>query len=798
MEYFKAQPIEVFAVDRDFVRLTGSLPYTSLIWHRRYYSPGEYQMQLPADIYSPDWAYIVCWDRPETGFVNKVQFDDTARTPDGRDMVTVSGFFLEHMLYDVQFLVEETGTKEIEIKMPTNPNRGIGSTGYKPKLYYSTVLGEYVHEDIETGKIVDQEGNQVAFGGLQEIDYEYNGKVTPDAITRPDGTTVDAVWNDQYMSYWTDDGETMHREGWATAGTGDHGKTYEIVQSFNGRYFFKYNDDTIVMATGVAKNDDNLWGAQFRKWLHGPKTMTVEVKGPWQRTEVGEPEKVGDSVQLVAEWVSRFYGGNMLVLEPDIEGEQMALDLSLKELGEVVYSTLQRYEAAPRIQYDFINNTTAFSVWRGDDLTQSANTGEVELLPDGYTALEYIESTGTQWIGTGFTPDSNTRVICSCAPMVATAGWDSISSYIFGIGDIESNTYDCYMAAGKWSAIYGTQINEEAESTPVGQEVTIDFNANHVLITSGEAVVLDHEFAVSSFTCPSQLKLLRIERDNATGYFGKARIMSCSIYDNGVPARTFVPARRESDGAVGLFDVLNGQFYGNSGTGSFIAGPDVPVEEKGGRWSVFSSTWGNMYGYSASTDDSNLKNTCYVLYDYEEPDSFDENGYPTVTEVWGFNEDQLWSVQGYEIPYHVNQGYITVTTGDDTDTRKETALDKRSEKPECDSEWSRERYDEKPTFTTDMKSIYEGYQKSLEDAGKTLLATEYGVVNNLDTGTLDTSAYITDYDLGDVVDWAVEPLGVSKEARITEVEEIYESSRCEVRLTIGDSLLTFSKKIRRG
>lgn len=793
MEYFKAQPIEVFAVDRDFVRLTGSLPYTSLIWHRRYYSPGEYQMQLPADIYSPDWAYIICWDRPETGFVNKVQYDDTAHTPDGRDMVTVSGFFLEHMLYDVQFLVEETGTKEIEIKMPTNPNRGIGSTGYKPKLYYSTVLGEYVHEDIETGKIVDQEGNQVSFGGLQEVDYEYNGKVTPGAITRPDGTKVDGVWNDQYMSYWTDDGKTMHREGWATAGTGDHGKTYEIVQSFNGRYFFKYNDDTIVMATGVAKNDDNLYGARFRRWLHGPKTMTVEVKGPWQRTGIGEPEKVGDSVQLVAEWVSRFYGGNMMVIEPDIEGERMALDLSLKELGEVVYSTLQRYEAAPRIQYDFINNTTAFSVWRGDDLTQSANTGEVALLPDGYTALEYIESTGTQWINTGFTPDSNTRFT---GELLVTEGTQI--EYLFGCrGDSSSGWSGCVgilvKSGDSFRSDYGGIDGVTIDGAKRGERYILDkdretCNLGPYSVTNG----------AMSFSSGLNMYLFGCNEAGQALYLASMRLWSFSIYDNGSKVRDFIPARRESDGAIGMFDVLNGKFHGNSGTGSFIAGPDIPVEEKGGRWSVFSSTWGNMYGYSASTDDSNLKNTCYVLYDYEEPDSFDENGYPTVTEVWGFNEDQQWSVQGYEIPHHTNQGYITVTTGDDTDTRKETALDKRSEKPECDSEWSREQYDEKPTFTTDMKSTYEDFQKSLEDAGKTYLATEYCVVNNLDTGTLDTSRYITDYDLGDVVDWAVEPLGISKEARITEVEEVYESSRCEVRLTIGDALLTFSKKIRRG
>ena len=33
-------------------------------------------------------------------------------------------------------------------------------------------------------------------------------------------------------------------------------------------------------------------------------------------------------------------------------------------------------------------------------------------LPSGYIELEYIESTGTQYIDTGYIPDSYTTVIC--------------------------------------------------------------------------------------------------------------------------------------------------------------------------------------------------------------------------------------------------------------------------------------------------------------------------------------------------------------------------------------------------
>lgn len=40
----------------------------------------------------------------------------------------------------------------------------------------------------------------------------------------------------------------------------------------------------------------------------------------------------------------------------------------------------------------------------------------------------------------------------------------------------------------------------------------------------------------------------------------------------GTAVRDFVPCKN-SDGAAGLYDTVNGKFYGNAGTGSFTAGP---------------------------------------------------------------------------------------------------------------------------------------------------------------------------------------------------------------------------------
>lgn len=75
------------------------------------------------------------------------------------------------------------------------------------------------------------------------------------------------------------------------------------------------------------------------------------------------------------------------------------------------------------------------------------------------------------------------------------------------------------------------------------------------------------------------LKLNIPEDDNGTTqdlvaqFNGK--FYSCKARLNGELIREFVPCYRKSDGEVGLYDLVEGKFYQNSGTGTFSKGADV-------------------------------------------------------------------------------------------------------------------------------------------------------------------------------------------------------------------------------
>lgn len=809
MEYFARHPLEVFFVDENMSRVSGSIPYTSLVWHRRYYAAGEYKIYIPADLYDQRWFAIVCWDRPEVGYINKIEYDDTALTPDGRDQIAISGFFLEYMFRDVQFLVEKTEEKEVEIPMPQNPNRGF-SGGRKPyEIGYSEEAGEYVWRGggFDSDNWWDSDGKIVDVDDVESVDYEYRGKPHPGAIERPDGSKVTGYYRDNKGYYTDNNGETVKGISWNLAGGGDddeQASEYDVLMKIGNSSYLIDKNGTPYYVNGVCQQETSGWAIRFKKWLHGPRTRIVQVQGPWQRTEVGEPEKKGDAVQLLTEWVQHFYESAFVYPEPTVTGPEKVLDLSLKELYDVMWDTLKEMECSYRVLYDFEANTTSFEIWQGDDLTQDA-AGTPSVLPDGYVELEYIESTGTQYINTGFNPKNTSRVVVDIEP---TSG-NTTNGVFGGRTGINNGTFCVWDIDGAYRTDYGS-ANYVQTDVSVSGRVTIDKNMG--VTTIGNRTVTQTSGA---FTSASALTLLAVNGAGQNGqtldnHMFRARLYSAQVYDNGTQIRGYVPAKRDSDGAVGLYDTIGGTFYGNDGSGAFVAGPDVPTSGSSDvprRWAVFNDTWGSMHGYSASRDDSAYKNRCYVLHDYEVPDGWDDQGRPYVEGYWSWekpeNAKEGWYMR-YRIPYHEERGYDTLDVGDDADERKETVLDRREDKPSCDQDWTREEGYESLsevyaacTEPEKLKEKYEAWEQSLKDSGTQHLMDNCSVVYNLDTGTLNLDGYIRDYDLGDKVDWYVERLGIGRSARITEVEEIYESGSITINLTIDGELLTLSDKIRR-
>ena len=216
-------------------------------------------------------------------------------------------------------------------------------------------------------------------------------------------------------------------------------------------------------------------------------------------------------------------------------------------------------------------------------------------LPSGYKRLEYIQSTGTQYINTEFKPNNNTRVVLD---FELTAAYSSIVG-IFGARDTYSGTAaNQFVFWNNGVSTFRTDYFRTQRTITVSTLLAryqVDKNKN--VTTIGSISVTN---TVNTGQCINNLCLFCTNTAGTVNYFSKIKLYSCQIYDNRIIVRDFIPCQK-SDGTIGLWDDVNSVFYGNAGTGTFTAGPvkvnplNLPVNI-GGTWKNANEAFVNIGG----------------------------------------------------------------------------------------------------------------------------------------------------------------------------------------------------------
>lgn len=196
-------------------------------------------------------------------------------------------------------------------------------------------------------------------------------------------------------------------------------------------------------------------------------------------------------------------------------------------------------------------------------------------LPDGYTLLEYIESSGTQYIDTGYKATTdNLRISIEFAYTSVAA-----AQSIFGAQSSTGAPYGVipYTAAASTPMLY-VASSSRILSVSVSAEV---FNIWDLTAANGTATwVYNGTTQTASYSgTPNQEYPYFIFANNMGGTAGQmcsAKLKSMQMYDNGALVRDFIPCI-DPTGEIGLFDTVGSKFYGNAGTGVFVAGR-LPVD----------------------------------------------------------------------------------------------------------------------------------------------------------------------------------------------------------------------------
>ena len=183
-------------------------------------------------------------------------------------------------------------------------------------------------------------------------------------------------------------------------------------------------------------------------------------------------------------------------------------------------------------------------------------------LPSGYKRLEYIQSSGTQYINTGFKPNQNTKIELD---VLSAEGTSSNIPYIFGTQDSSNNYFVATWVLGYGNGMVTTGINLYDGKFHV---VKVE---NGALYKDGSILA---QRTVSSFSIGVPIFLFAVNSSKQSMGYGACKLRSCKIYDNGTLVRDFIPCKNAS-GVIGLWDDVNSAFYQNAGSGTFTAGPEV-------------------------------------------------------------------------------------------------------------------------------------------------------------------------------------------------------------------------------
>lgn len=198
------------------------------------------------------------------------------------------------------------------------------------------------------------------------------------------------------------------------------------------------------------------------------------------------------------------------------------------------------------------------------------------VLPSGYTQLNYIESDGTQYIDTGFTPDYNTKLEMIASPNDVSDANTATGGIFYGAGEsYNSKAFECYTQSGQYEFNHGDSTLHYLGYSAVGQKLIISHTPTQVSLTINENDAITSIHTQGSFTAPYTLTLFGIHRSSVI--CGKSKIYSCKIYNGSSLIRNFIPAMRNSDSMIGMYDLINNKFYIDAAGGNF-AGNAIDID----------------------------------------------------------------------------------------------------------------------------------------------------------------------------------------------------------------------------
>lgn len=199
--------------------------------------------------------------------------------------------------------------------------------------------------------------------------------------------------------------------------------------------------------------------------------------------------------------------------------------------------------------------------------------------------VQYLESSGTQYIDTGIVPTQDTTFIGTYE--YVAFGQNGKANYDMIAGLQGGATAQRYYPVSLNGTLASTKLSEEryvfssenpAQSygTVSRHSIIFNDNAHRVIVDGNQVAAFTATLGTETKTC---FLFAASDKNGAPAYPSASRIYECSFVTNDVLARKFIPVIDES-GVACMFDEVEEKLYYNLGTGTFTPGPVWTPEDE--------------------------------------------------------------------------------------------------------------------------------------------------------------------------------------------------------------------------
>ncbi len=198
-------------------------------------------------------------------------------------------------------------------------------------------------------------------------------------------------------------------------------------------------------------------------------------------------------------------------------------------------------------------------------------------MPANYTRLDWIESdaAGLQWIDSGYQPQATTVVRASILARARRVDWAAF----FGIMNDDKPNYSVvfrYFNNSNFNGIFcNSNYAEAGIPSTANLEYDVELKSGSLTVTGSAATTK----TITTVNSPAAAPIYIFCQNNYASSSGTSsanrhqpmRLYSMTISEGNVPKRNFIPCI-DPDGAYGLWDTVEGVFYGNNGTKADFTG----------------------------------------------------------------------------------------------------------------------------------------------------------------------------------------------------------------------------------